>query len=90
ELCDYFAELADVASKDSDRCSNIKKWIREQLIETVEKGSRIEEEINNSYQGNEAIKVSNPPQANPKGRPCTNRLKPKKYKRKTRKENVNV
>ncbi|KAI3867737.1 hypothetical protein MKX03_017558, partial [Papaver bracteatum] len=89
ELCDYFAELADVASKDSDRCNNIKKWIREQLIETVEKGSRIEEEINNSDQGNESIKVSNPPQANKKDRPCTNRLKPKQYKRKARKENVN-
>ncbi|XP_026433890.1 protein FAR1-RELATED SEQUENCE 6-like [Papaver somniferum] len=90
KLCDYFAELADVASKDSDKCSNIKKWIREQLRETVEKGSGIEAEINNSGQENEAIKVSNPPQANTKGRPCTNRLKPKQYKRKAKKENVNT
>ncbi|RZC78656.1 hypothetical protein C5167_003358 [Papaver somniferum] len=90
ELCDYFAELADVVSKDGDKCSNIKKWIREQLVETPEKGSGIEAEINKSDQGNEAIKISNPPQASAKGSPCTNRLKSKQYKIKVTKENVNT
>ncbi|KAI3864026.1 hypothetical protein MKW98_031618 [Papaver atlanticum] len=91
ELCDYFAELADVVSKDNDKCNDIKKWIREQLI-AVGKGSGVEMEISKSKQNdvNEVEKFGNPPQVKRKGAPNKNRLKPKQYKKRATKGKENI
>ncbi|MCL7031412.1 hypothetical protein MKW94_005276, partial [Papaver nudicaule] len=67
ELCDYFAEFADEASQNVDKCIEVKGWIGEQLKEIREKrpsasAEVISSEMNEETEVNEVQeKVQDPP-----------------------------
>ncbi|KAI3880775.1 hypothetical protein MKX03_034676 [Papaver bracteatum] len=89
ELCDYFAELADIASRDDDECNDIKKWIGEQLKLITEKVPKTMAEVIHT-EVNKVIEVQNPRVVPTKGRPCKNTSKPKVYRKKANKGKENT
>ncbi|KAJ6799357.1 protein FAR1-RELATED SEQUENCE 9-like [Iris pallida] len=99
ELCNLFAELADVASPIDDECIDIKKWIDKKLKAITKKGSsngsssRLNIDLKNvDSEVNETEKVLDPPITKRKGRPRGKRLEPTRYKKKGKsgKENIEV
>ncbi|KAI3889070.1 hypothetical protein MKX03_019477 [Papaver bracteatum] len=92
ELCDDFAELADVVSKNDDKCNDIKKWIGEQLKAINDEVPSASKEVVSSEidEVNEGIKVNDPNVVPTKGRPCKNRLKSKVYAKKAKKGKENI
>ncbi|KAI3876249.1 hypothetical protein MKX03_028479 [Papaver bracteatum] len=89
KLCDYFAELADIASRDDDECNDIKKWIGEQLKLITEKVPKTMAEVIHT-EVNKVIEVQNPRVVPTKGRPCKNTSKPKVYRKKAKKGKENT
>ncbi|KAI3872266.1 hypothetical protein MKX03_024544 [Papaver bracteatum] len=92
ELCDDFAELADVVSKNDDKCNDIKKWIGEQLKAINDEVPSASKEMVSSEMDevNEGIKVNDPNVVPTKGRPCKNILKSKVYAKKAKKGKENI
>ncbi|XP_026390887.1 protein FAR-RED ELONGATED HYPOCOTYL 3-like [Papaver somniferum] len=88
ELCDCFADLVDIASRDDDECNDIKKWIGEQLKLVTEKVPNTAEEVIHK-EVNNVIEVTNPRVVPTKGRPCKNTSKPKVLQEVPTQQNIN-
>ncbi|KAI3889969.1 hypothetical protein MKW92_037271, partial [Papaver armeniacum] len=79
--------LADMVSKNDDKCNDIKKWICEQLKAINDEIPSASKDLVSSEMNevNEGIKVNDPNVVPTTCRPCKNRLKPKVYTKKTKK-----